>query len=178
MDGRLAQAFVRDCTAEEPAVWTWTGQDEPTYTPWTQTSIGFCASAIVLPHDALPPVRVALTAEYQAALLGERRPEIDSDFNVYFVENLLVYVKDSCGQDDVDSLFFLHVYPVNENVLLGDDRRHGFANLDFDSYGYCFGMRRLPSYAIDRIVTGQYVPGEEPMWEGTVHFTDGLPDTE
>ena len=178
VDGRLAQAFVRDCTAEEPAVWTWTGQDEPAYTPWTQTSIGFCASAIVLPHDALPPVRVALTAEYQAALLGERRPEIDSDFNVYFVENRLVYVKDSCGQDDVDSLFFLHVYPVNENVLLGDDRRHGFANLDFDNYGYCFGMRRLPSYAIDRIVTGQYVPGEEPMWEGTVHFTDGLPDTE
>ena len=68
VDGRLAQIFARDCTGvggdEEPVVWTWTGQDEVAYTRWTQTSIGFCASAVVLPHDALPPVRVLLPAEY------------------------------------------------------------------------------------------------------------------
>ena len=179
VNGRLAQAFARDCTDEDLAIWTWTGQEEPVRMPWTQTSIGFCASATVLPRDALPPVRAAmLTAnEYLATLAGERRPVIDSDFDVYFADNLLVYVKESCGQDDdVTARFFLHVYPVNESVLSGDDRRYGFENLDFN--GYCFNARRLPSYAIDRIVTGQFVSGEGPVWEETIHFTDGLPDTE
>ena len=178
VNGRLAQAFARDCTDEDLAVWTWTGQEEPVRMPWTRTSIGFCASATVLPHNALPPVRVAtVTAdEYLAALVGETPAMIDSDFDVYFAENLLVYVKEPCGKDDVTARFFLHVYPVNENVLSGDDRRYGFENLDFN--GECFNARRLPSYAIDRIVTGQFVSGEGPVWEGTIHFTDGLPDTE
>ena len=35
------------------------GQEETVFTPWMKTSIGFCTSFILLPHDALPPVRAA-----------------------------------------------------------------------------------------------------------------------
>ena len=60
VDGRLAQAFVRDCAPGELAVWSW-GADREGGTllvPWTQVTIGLCTSTVMLPHDALPPVRV------------------------------------------------------------------------------------------------------------------------
>ena len=60
VDGRLAQAFVRDCAPDELAVWSW-GADREGGTllvPWTQVTSGLCTSAVMLPHDALPPVRV------------------------------------------------------------------------------------------------------------------------
>ena len=60
VDGRMAQAFAKDCTPDERMAWTWgAGQKETVFTPWTKTSIGFCLSAVVLPHDASPPVRAA-----------------------------------------------------------------------------------------------------------------------
>ncbi len=61
VDGRLRQAFVRDCAPDELAVWSWGGSGERGGTvlvPWMQMAIGLCTSAIVLPHDAPPPVRV------------------------------------------------------------------------------------------------------------------------
>ncbi len=63
VDGRMAQAFARDCAPDELAVWSWTGADEPVAKAWTQTETGLCVDALVLPHDASPPVRAdAMTA--------------------------------------------------------------------------------------------------------------------
>ena len=59
VDGRAAQAFAKDCTPDDLVAWTWGGQEETVFTPWMKTSIGFCTSFILLPHDALPPVRAA-----------------------------------------------------------------------------------------------------------------------
>ena len=97
--------------------------------PWTKTSIGFCSSAIVRQHDGLPSLRTV--DEYLADWVGERLPAIRSGFDVYLVENRLVYVKEPCGQEDVDAPFFLHVAPVVPDDLPGPRRRHGFDNLDF-----------------------------------------------
>ena len=58
VDGRLAQAFRRDCGSDDVAAWTWEG-DGRAEVPWMQTSVGFCVSALILPHDARSPVQVS-----------------------------------------------------------------------------------------------------------------------
>ena len=72
----------------------------------------------------------------------------------------LIYVRDPCDEGDVAARFFLH-------VVTGATR----ANLDFDFIvrgvaddGRCVAMARLPEQDIDRIRTGQFVPGEGELW--------------
>ena len=188
VDGRLVQAFVRDCTPDEPAVWTWAGGGGgPVLDPWTQTSIGFCTSALKLPPNALPPVRVVTmpAGEYLAERVGDRRPAIHSDFDVYLVENTLIYVKEACGQEDVDDArFFLHVEAVVSDDLPGRRKEHGFDNLDFRFYkhsggpgvrvgGTCLVEVPLPDYGIAAIRTGQFVvvgDNFRHLWEGEIRF--------
>ena len=186
VDGRLAQAFVRDCTPDELAVWTWANQGGPVPTPWTRMSIGFCTSAIVLPHDALLPVRVVTmpTGEYLADRVGDRRPGIHSDFDVYLVENVLIYVKNPCGQEDVDAPFFLHLDAVVSDDLPRHRKWYGFDNLDFRFHkhgdgpgtmvgGTCLVEVPLPDYGIATIRTGQFVAVGDVLrhlWEGEIHL--------
>ena len=60
VDGRLAQAFARDCAPDELAVWSWVGLGEETAVDsWTRTQTGLCVNSRVLPHNALPSVSVA-----------------------------------------------------------------------------------------------------------------------
>ena len=56
VDGRMAQAFVKDCAPDELAVWNWGGSGGGGGTvlvPWTQMTTGICTSAIILSHDAV-----------------------------------------------------------------------------------------------------------------------------
>ena len=171
VDGRMAQAFVRDCTPTQAAVWTW-GDGRTVLLPWTQAAAG-CVSAIVLPPDALPSPRVAaMTAgEYLADRVGGRRPAIRSGFDVYLVGKRLVYVKESCGPEDVAARFFLGVAPADPDDLSEPRRPYGFDNLDFgfNVYGSGPGVRvggtclvevRLPEYDVATITTGQSVAEE------------------
>ena len=178
VDGRLAQAFARDC-ADEVVTWTWAGQEERVFMPWTQTSIGFCVSAVVLPHDALPPVRATtLTAdEYLADRVGERRPAIDSDFDVHLVENRLVYVKEPCGPDDVAAPLFLRVYPVVPDDLPVRRQRRGYEEFRIATRAMmdaaCVVEFPLPEYGIAAIRTGQHVAvegGYHNLWEGEIRL--------
>ena len=191
VDGRAAQAFAKDCTPDEMAIWSLgAGEEEMVFTPWMKTSIGFCTSFILLSHDALPPVRVAaMTAdEYLANRVGERLPAIRSGFDVYLVENRLVYVKEPCGQEDVDAPFFLHLDAVVPDDLPDRRKRHGFDDLDFmfdeqgDGHegpgarvgGTCLAEVPLPEYGIAAIRTGQFVAAEDGsrrhVWEGEIRF--------
>ena len=67
-------------------------------------TIGLCTSTIVLPHDALPPVRAMM-------------PAIRSGFDVYLLDDTLVYAKEPCVSEDVDATFFLHVDPIDPDDL-------------------------------------------------------------
>ena len=185
VDGRMAQAFARDCTPNAPVTWTWggAGQEETVFTSWTKSSIGFCTSVVVLPHDALPSVRAAAMTvdEYLAHRVGERLPAIRSGFDVYLVENRLVYVKEPCGQDAVEARFFLHVVPVVPDDLPDHRRKHGFDNLDFWFYergwrigeGTCQAEVPLPEYGIAAIRTGQSLAEEDgwtQLWGEDIRF--------
>ena len=179
VDRRLAQVFARDCRPEELVVWEWSGAGPATDAQaWTQTQTGLCTAATVLPPEATPPVgiKTATPRDYLASLVGDREPAIRSDFDVYPVENRLLYVREQCQPADLEAWFFLALYPVEVNDLPGPRRQHGFDNLDFPfnrrgvrSGDFCLAVVPLPEYEIATISTGQYVPvegGFEDLWEG------------
>ena len=177
VDGRLAQTFVGNCAPHELVVWSWVGQgDEAAISSWTRTQTGLCAAAYMLPHNALPPVRVeTMTAgDWVSGPLGGGRPIIRSDWDVYLVEDSLIYAKDQCTPEDTEPTFFVHLDPVDVNDLPSHRKQHGFDNLDFafrdhrHSIGgeVCIATRELPDYGIAAIRTGQFIGDGEKIWEG------------
>ncbi len=179
VDGRLAQAFARDCTPDTLAVWSWTGPAPGAAGRlWRRTQTGLCVNAHLLPHNAVPPVRVDMTLrDYRARMVGDSKPAIRSDFDVHLIAHRLVYVKEPCTRQDVEATFFLHLDPVDRDDLPAWRKPHGFDNLDFrfDSHGLiadgiCWAEVPLSHlYGIAEIRTGQYVPvagGFHHLWEG------------
>ena len=130
-----------------------------------------------IPAQVAERVDKAALGEYPAKL-GERFPEIRSDFDVHLIENRLIYVKEQCTRDDVAAQFFLHVYPAAPGDLPDHRKPHGFDNFDFqfDQYdtrsdGTCLAEISLPDYDIAAIETGQYVKaagGYRTIWEAGI----------
>ncbi len=95
---------------------------------------------------------------------------IQSDYyDVYLDQDTLVYMKESCSQEDATTAFFLRIYPVDVSDLRGRHRRVGYENISFGFNpgwirvgGRCMAIRPLPQYDIRRIVTGQ----TDGKWEG------------
>ena len=98
---------------------------------------------------------------------------IQSEYDVYLTDRELVYVNDSCDDEDSGTRFFVHITPVESKDLPDDRKQHGFDNLDFDFghredvdfRGICVTKRKLPDYEIQLIDTGQYTP-EGRIWTG------------
>ncbi len=105
-------------------------------------------------------------------LIEDTEPVIRSRFDVYYADNRLIYTKEQCTEEDVTPRFFLHVIPADP----ADLETPYFNNLDFDFVpgvfrngldgGRCVTIRPLPDYAVERIRTGQFFSGEEPLWKG------------
>ena len=156
--------------------------------PWTQMTSEICTSAAVLPPDSLPLMRVITAVERLEELLdrvGGRRPEIRRSasalFDVYLLDDTVVYAKDPCVPEDVDATFFLHVYPIDPDDLPGPRRRAGYAVIDFRfddlggilNGGVCAVEVPLPGYGVAAIRTGQFeiVEGGFPrLWEGEIRL--------
>ena len=126
--------------------------------------------------------------DYVARLLGDSRPVIRSDWDVYLIENGLVYVKEPCALADTEAMFFLHLHPVDGNDLPDRRKQHGFDNLDFYFRDrrllfirgeICVAIRELPDYAGAAVSTGQYVPvegGYHHFWEGNFDVVEPADD--
>ena len=188
VDRRLAQAFVRDCTPGELAVWSWAGpRDGTPASVWTRTQTGLCVDMRVLPRKALPPVRVETmsASDWVSGPLGGGRPIIRSDWNVYLVEDSLIYAKDQCSPEDVEPEFFLHMVPVDVNDLPSHRQQHGFDGLNFAirnhlliKEGACVARRELPdhAYAIAAVRTGQFNGDGEQIWAGSFNLAGSAGD--
>ena len=186
VDGRLAQAFVRNCAPNELTVLSWVGPGEETVAKaWTRTQTGLCVAALVLPHNALPPVRIETVpmGDYVAGLAGDGPPIIRSDWDVYLVGNRLIYAEDQCSPEDAEPTFFLHLDPVDMNDLPDHRKQYGFDNLDFAFRDHrlsegevCAAVRELPDYAIAAIRTGQFIPGEGQIWNGSFEVVEPADD--
>ena len=118
---------------------------------------------------------------YSAVARGEAaRLSSGAGFEVYVHQNTLIYFKHPCAIADVQSRFFLHIFPENAADLSADARGNGFENLDFefDKRGAlfednCVALMPLPRYEYERIRTGQYVIGGGALWEVDVAVSAG-----
>ena len=106
-------------------------------------------------------------------------PLARSVFDVYAADGALIYMKEQCDQDDVAHLFFLHIVPKRTDDLPEARRQFGFDNLDFDFFlrgalfdGKCAASVPLPDYAVASIQTGQFIRGEEELWNAEFSMTD------
>ena len=105
-------------------------------------------------------------------------PIIDSPWDVHLMDGQLVYVREYCSVGDGEDRFFLHLDPADVSDLPEERKEYGFDALDFGFHflsdggdagiwdGKCFRSVDLPEYTVERISTGQFVPGEGPVWRG------------
>lgn len=132
--------------------------------------------------DAMDRVIDAFRAIYDRAIAGETNAR--SIFDVYSIENQLVYVREQCADDDTNEWFFLHLSPADIGDLPREHRQSGFDNLDFPFEtrgvrfdGRCVAVVQLPDYAIASIRTGQIRANQRPVEEAWgVEFVPGLDD--
>ncbi len=129
----------------------------------------------------------ALYSSISSGTIGD--PVVRSDFDVYLLRDRLIYFKEPCAPADIEARFFVHVIPADANDLPDDRKPHGFDNLDFIFrwpyfhwyYGdllSCMRVIPLPDYDVDRIRTGQYVPGKGEIWSRTFPFPPNFPNRE
>ena len=101
----------------------------------------------------------------EPAPFPERRipdePIIQSGFDVYLDRGTLIYVKDRCTPEDAEERIFVKVAPVSPEDLPANRQRRGFRYEQlYGAYPERLGDRclaggSLPTYPVDRIVTGQ-----------------------
>ena len=130
---------------------------------------GRCAAVRLLPDYEMAAIRTGQYVPGKGRVWSGRIPP----FDVYLDEDRLVYVNEECADEDIDSRFFLHVYPVDVADLPDPRRPHGFDNLDFSfeegglrNGGRCTVERLLPDYDVVAIETGQFVR-EGSVWRRT-----------
>ena len=110
-----------------------------------------------------------LRADYAALSLAE--PAARDYFDLYWRDDRLFYLRESCAADDTAAGFFLHIVPENPADLPEDRRDAGFAHGGFAFArqggrfdGKCLAVVSLPDYPIKEMRTGQYVPGQGDLW--------------
>lgn len=143
-----------------------------------------CLAFAPLPDYGISNIRTGQAAEQghwqvNATLYRSRyayttanAPAIRADFDVYFQDDALVYIRESCVADDTTAAFFLHLTPVDTADLPADAQEAGYQNRDFAFSqaggffdGKCLTSAMLPDYAVSIIRTGQYIAGGDRMWE-------------
>jgi len=104
-----------------------------------------------------------------------------SGFDIWLNDRTLTYVKENCAEHDTRGRFFLSIFPTNQTDLpqtaRDAGRRHEPLNFDFPQYGEilankCAIIRELPDYPINRIQTGQWIPGEGELWSAEIAVGD------
>ena len=76
-----------------------------------------------------PPPLPSWLTDYES--IASREPVARSDFDIYFRENTVSYLKSPCGAADVQAEFFLHVVPEDLEDLPADRRQYGFGGANF-----------------------------------------------
>ena len=158
-----------------------TVEDLPTY-PIARFRTGQYISGVgeIWSVEATPPPDAATLALYESAYqsAASTEPAARSEWDVYLDGETLTYLKQPCAEDDARGRFLLSVYPKNL-ADIPEDRRalgHESLNFDFERWGIMFGgkcmaRRALPDYDVDKIRTGQWIPGGESLW--TAEFAVG-----
>ena len=145
---------------------------------------GKCYAAVVLPSYPIARIQTGQfisgggriwSADFATPSELERmrrymprgEPAARSAFDIYLEDGALTYVKSPCDARDARGRFFLSVHPKDDQDLPEYRREigHDSLNFDFAEFGTtresgCVMRRPLPVYPIEKIETGQWVPGE------------------
>ena len=110
-----------------------------------------------------------LRADYAA--LAAANPVVRDFFDLYSVDNRLVYVRETCAVADTAAPFFLHIIPQQLTDFPAERQAAGFAQAGFDFArqgghfdGKCLAAVALPDYPIKEMRTGQHTPGQGDLW--------------
>lgn len=105
------------------------------------------------------------------AAVTAHEPTARAEFDVYWRDGRLAYLKTPCTEEDTQGIFFLHVVgeepdgrPTADFENL--DFRFGDRGVAFD--GKCLALVDLPDHPIASLATGRYLPGED----GTIWRAD------
>ena len=118
----------------------------------------------------VPPDPDQLRADYAA--LSAAEPAVRDYFDLYAVDNRLLYLRETCAAADTANPFFLHLIPQEITDLPAERREAGFAHAGFafarqggHFAGKCLAAVSLPEYPIKEMRTGQHIPGQDnPLW--------------
>ena len=132
-----------------------------------------------------PPLGEEARAFYEDAyqtIAASGEPAARAGFDLYLDRdrNALSYLKTPCGENDARGRFFLSVHPTDVRDLPPDRREIGHDSLNFTFAppagaifdGKCMATRQLPNYDIERIETGQWIPGGERVWDAEIAVGD------
>ena len=122
-------------------------------------------------YESLAPLELCRAERRR---LEASEPAARSVFDVYLQDGALSYLKAPCSERDYGTEFYRYVHPVDLDDLPARFRREGFhptryglslreRGAVFD--GVCLMTLRLPTYPIAAVQTGQWLPGEERLWE-------------
>ena len=117
----------------------------------------------------VPPDPDQLRAAYAA--LAAANPAARAFFDLYELDNRLLYLRESCVAADTAAGFFLHIIPADITDLPQERRAAGFAHGGFAFAqqgghfdGKCLAAVPLPEYPIKEMRTGQHIPGQGDLW--------------
>ena len=109
--------------------------------------------------------------DYLRDFTGGAEPIVRSRFDLYLTEEMLIYVREACSEEDEVPRIFLHVTPVDRINLPGIRKQYGNENFDFhfDNQGIilgdkCLAVAPLPEYEIEYISTGQHTGDHRHWW--------------
>ena len=109
--------------------------------------------------------------DYLRDFVGDAEPIVRSRFDLYLTEEMLIYVRETCSEEDEIPRIFLHVTPVDRTNLPGIRKQYGNENFDFhfDNQGVilggkCLAAAPLPKYDILYISTGQHTGDHRHWW--------------
>ena len=107
-------------------------------------------------------------------------PLADSDFGIYLDKDnrRLIYIKQPCG-DHAQHKFFLRITPAHARDLPAHRQGHGFDNIVFSRDrreiqaldDWCVALRRLPTYPIRIIRTGQFTDSGA-IWQADINLNE------
>ena len=113
----------------------------------------------------------ALEIVVMRSILKDAKLVARGEFDIYADNTRLIYITTSCSHADIESQFFLHIYPADRFNIPEIRRTLDFSNHDFkfSQEGFSFGnhcaiIRNLPDYDIKSIRTGQYTNEEGELW--------------
>ena len=123
-----------------------------------------------------PAAPEQLRAAYAA--LAAVEPVARDYFDLYAVDNRLIYLRESCTAADTAVPFFLPVVPERAADLPAERRDAFFAHWGFNFAhggfdfvrhgghfdGKCLATVPLPDYPIAALRTGQHLPGQGDLW--------------